>query len=100
MFSLITEPAPAALAMLGQAVELRELDYGHMRDVMTQAEAPGESAERLLGACLYVDGQPIGYEGLRGVPGRYAGAIATALHRCLVMHGLTAEATDDDDPKP
>ncbi|HXD04886.1 MAG TPA: hypothetical protein VN680_02475 [Burkholderiaceae bacterium] len=94
MFELHTEPAPPGLAPLGQVVELRELAYGPMREAMSNTTGPGQSAERLLGASLHVDGAPYGYDALRGLPGRFSQAIANALEQTLRMHGLevTVEA--------
>lgn len=107
MFQLQTEAAPSGLAPLGQVVEIRELPYGPMRDVMQASEGPGQSAERLLGASLHVDGAPVGYEGVRALPGRFSSAIGDALQQCLRMHGLVttvvaeAEApADADDAGP
>src|SRR6187399_3327435 len=92
MFELHTESAPTGLAPLGQVVEIRELAYGPMRDAMQASEGAGQSAERLLGASLYVDGQPIGYEAVRALPGRFSSAIGDALQQCLRMHGLVTDA--------
>lgn len=89
-YDLQTEPGPAALAPLGQ-VELRELPYGQMRAVMAASDQPGQSAERLMAASMHVDGQPLGYEALQALPGRFAGGITTALTQCLRMHGLATE---------
>jgi hypothetical protein len=97
-FQLQTEKAPAGLALLGQYVEIRELSYGAMRETMAASEQPGQSAERLLAASLYVDGQPIGYEALRGLPGRFSGAIADALGQTLRLHGLDRTATPSEAP--
>lgn len=97
-FELQTHPAPAGLASLGQVVDVRELPYGLMRETMAQTDKPGQSAERLLGASLHVDGQPITYAGLQALPGRFAGAISTALEQCLRLHGLMAEPSDDAEP--
>lgn len=99
MFELHTEPAPAGLAPLGTTVEVRELPYGEMREAMAASEQPGQSAERLLGAALHVDGAAYGYDALRALPGRFAGAIAEALQQCLRMHGLSTPDADDDGPK-
>jgi len=99
-FDLQTQSAPAALAPLGMVVELRELAYGEMREAMEQADKPGQAAERLLAASLVVDGVPLGYAALRALPGRFSGGIASALQRCLAMHGLTAPAGDADDDGP
>jgi hypothetical protein len=100
-FQLQTEPAPAGLAQLGTTVEIRELSYGAMRETMAASDQPGQSAERLLGATLFVDGTAIGYEGLRALPGRFSGAIADALGQTLRVHGLerAAPAADDAAPK-
>jgi hypothetical protein len=94
MFQLQVEPAPAGLAPLGQVVELREMTYGAMRDSMSSSES-GQSAERLLGASLYVDGQPIGYEGVRALPARFSNAIAEALGQAMKLHGLQVAAATD-----
>jgi len=91
-YELQTETAPAGLAALGAVVEIRELTYGAMRDTMAASEAPGQSAERLLGASLYVDGQPFGYEGIRSLPGRFSAAIADALTQTMRVHGLERAA--------
>lgn len=94
-FELQTHPAPEALAVLGQVVELRELPYGQMRDAMAAAEKPKESADRLLAACLHVDGVPLGYEALQALPGRLSGAIARALEDALRIHGLGSDKGGD-----
>jgi len=99
-FTLNREPAPAGLQSLGGVVDLRELAYGAMRDTMAQSEHSGESGERLLGACLYVDDQAIGYEGLRALPGRYAGGIAAALEAVMRLHGLLRATDEPDEPGP
>jgi hypothetical protein len=110
MFELQTQTAPAGLATLGQVVEVRELPYGQMRETMAQSDKPGQSAERLLGASLHIDGQPIGYGGLQALPGRFSGAISNALEQVLRLHGLMvdkepesdmpAPAVNDDTPGP
>jgi len=94
-FELHTEPAPADLAPLGQLVEIHELPYGQMREVMHAGDKPGESAERLLGASLFVDGQPFGYGPLLALPGRFSGAITSALEQTMRMHGLTRTVAPD-----
>lgn len=94
-FELQTEPGPAALAPLGD-VQVRELSYGRMREVMGEADKPGQSAERLLAASMWVDGAPIGFDALQALPGRFAGAISEALAQCLRLHGLTP--ADDEAP--
>jgi hypothetical protein len=98
MFELQSETAPQGLAALGQFVEIRELPYGVMRETMAASDQPGQSAERLLAAALYVDGQPLGYEGLRALPGRFAGAITAALEQAMRMHGLHRSAAPDPEP--
>jgi len=98
-YELQAEPVSGKLAALGGVVELRELPYGVMREVMASGDKPGQSADRLLGAALHVDGVPLGYEALEALPGRFSGAIAGALQRCMVMHGLTDDEADDESPK-
>ena len=99
MFELITEPAPAGLAQLGTVVEIRELSYGAMRETMAASEQPGQSAERLLAASLFVDGKPYGYEALRALPGRFSGFIAEALGQTMRVHGLE-RAKEPETPPP
>ena len=97
MFELQRKPAPAGLAALGD-VEVRELGYGAMREAMSATDKPGQSAERLLAASLHVNGEPLGYEALQQLPGRFAGAIAASLEVCLRLHGLTGG--DPETPGP
>ena len=92
MFELRTESAPAGLAPLGGVVEIRELSYGAMRESMAASAQAGQSAERLLGDCLFVDGKAIGFDALRALPGRFSGAIAEALEQTMRMHGLERAA--------
>jgi hypothetical protein len=96
-FELQTEPAPAGLTPLGQVVELRELPYGELRETLGAGES-GTGLERVLGASLHVDGVPLGYEGLRALPGRFSGAVAIALERVGRMHGLLG-APEAEPPK-
>ncbi len=99
MFELLIEPAPAALAPLGEVVELRELSYGEMRAAMRSAPDPAEVGEAVLAAALFVDGEPLGtLDALHNVPGRFSGGIAQALQRVLAMHGLRSSAPDEDTP--
>lgn len=94
MFELqIVDPVPG-LETLGAQVQLRELRYGALRAVMQAAQAPERAGEALLAAALYIDGAPVGLEGLDAVPGRFAGAIARAMARCLELHGMTSAATE------
>jgi hypothetical protein len=68
---------------------------------MSQSDKPGQSAERLLGASLHIDGEPIGYGGLQALPGRFSGAISNALEQVLRLHGLMAEkGAETDTPAP
>lgn len=99
MFELRTEPAPQGLASLGQVVELHELCYGAMRDAMA-AGVGAESADRLLAASLHVDGEPVGYDALQALPGRFAGSIARALEQTLRLHGLGQQGQDEGDDAP
>lgn len=99
MFELQTETAPGALAPLGQLVEVRELSYGAMREAMAESSQPGQSAERLLGACLFVDGVALGYDALVALPGRFAGGIAAALEQAMRLHGLERAAAPEE-PAP
>jgi hypothetical protein len=99
-FELRNEPGPPGLAGLGERVELVELPYGQMREAMAAGDKPGQSADRLLSVALHVDGQPVGYDALLALPGRFSGGIAAALEQCLRMHGLAdAAGPDADDPK-
>ena len=93
MFELHIEPAPAELAPLGAVVEIRELSYGEMRAQMAASSEPGQAAERLLGASLFVDGVPYGFDALRALPGRFSGAIADALVQTMRVHGLERATT-------
>jgi len=99
MFELQSAPAPAALAPLGQVVQIRELSYGAMREAMQASQEPGQSAERLLGASLYVDGNAYGFDAVRALPGRFSSAIGEALETCLRLHGLVPAADADEAPK-
>jgi hypothetical protein len=92
------QTAPAVLGVLGASVEIRELSYGAMRETMEASEKPGQSAERLLAASLFIDGVPLGYEALRALPGRFSGAIADALSQTMRMHGLQRAATPPEQP--
>lgn len=93
MFALQTIPVPG-LAALG-VVELHELSYGQLRDAMGQAPGRQLAAEALLAASLVINGQAVGtLDGLRALPGRFAGAISVALMLCLKLHGMAGE--DDD----
>lgn len=98
MFELQTCPAPQALGVLGADVTLRELPYGALRAAMAAAERPRESAERLLAASLHVDGAPIGFDALQGLPGRLAGGISQALQICMRLHGLARDEPGDELP--
>lgn len=98
MFELQSLPVPE-LGELGESVLLRELPYGRMREVMSAGDGPGQAGERLLGACLEVDGEAVGYEGLLALPGRFGGAIARVLEQVLRLHGLMREDAADAAPK-
>ena len=98
MFELRTEPAPAGLAPLGGVVEIRELTYGGMRATMAASVEPGESAERLLGSSLFVDGAALGFEALRALPGRFSGAISEALAQTMRVHGLERAIAPSAEP--
>jgi hypothetical protein len=82
MFELHTAPAPAGLAMLGSAVELRELPYGRLMEALA---AGGAS---LLAASLHIDGKPIGAEALDAIPGRYAADLVEARRAVETLHDL------------
>ena len=98
MYELQTLPAPDKLAPLGQAVELRELPFGEMREAMGAAERPEERGFYLLAASLHVDGQPLGYEELQALPGRFSGGLTQALALVVRMHGLGGEDEPDEGP--
>jgi hypothetical protein len=95
MFELQIQDAPPGLAALGRWVELHELPYGELRAVM-RTTARDLAGEGLLGACLFVDGAPIGLEALLALPGRFSGAIAAAMGRAMALHGMVTEEADDD----
>jgi len=91
MFELVTETVSPDLAGLGDQVELRELSYGALRAVM-RATTPELAGDGLLGACLFVDGAPIGLEALLALPGRFSGAIGAAMAQAMALHGLVPQA--------
>jgi hypothetical protein len=81
-FELQTQPAPAGLAVLGSVVELRELPFGPLMELLAKG------GQHLLGASLHVDGQPIGAEALQALPGRFAAALVEAQGVMKRMHDL------------
>jgi hypothetical protein len=92
MFELQTiEPVPG-LEALGARVQLRELSYGSLRAAMRAVAGSDRASELLLGASLYVDGAPLGLDGLDALPGHLSGAVARAMSRCLELHGMGAAA--------
>jgi len=93
-FELHRERVPA-LADLGTVVELREIPYGRVKRAMSAAPE-GMVGEALLGASLFVDDAPIGFDAVLDLPGRYSSGIAEALARCLEIHGL--RRGNDRDP--
>ena len=96
MFELqIVDPVPG-LERLGDQVQLRELCYGDLRRAMSEANGVGRAGEALLARSLWVDGAPIGLEALDALPGRFAGAIARAMERCLMLHGMGPPAAPDE----
>ena len=70
-----------------------------MRAQMAASSEPGQAAERLLGASLFVDGVPYGFDALRALPGRFSGAIADALVQTMRVHGLERATTPPEGSK-
>jgi hypothetical protein len=100
MFELQTIPAPHGLDALGSCVEIRELTYGQMREAMGGTVHVGKSSEKLLGAALYVDGEPYGFDALTALPGRFTPAITKALELVLELHGLLRGPDEAPAPNP
>jgi hypothetical protein len=95
MFELHYEPAPAGLASLGSVVEIRELPFGQLMDLLAKG------GQHLLGASLHVDGVPIGVDALQALPGRFAASLVEAqgvmkrlhdLDRLVAIHEANAKA--------
>jgi hypothetical protein len=94
-FDLHIRPAPAGLADLGTLVELREVPYGRMRELMS-GPGPLSGPERLLAEVLHIDGQPLGIDRLQNsLPSRYTRAVRDSLALILKMHDI-----DDRPEKP
>jgi hypothetical protein len=92
-FSLQTKKVSGALgAALGGNAELRELSYGQLREAMTKAPTIAEAAEYITAASLIVNGQPLGIEALRALPGRFSGEIGSLLAEVVAMHGMGEQA--------
>ena len=93
--SLQVEPVPG-LEALGDC-ELREQGWWHVRGLIQQAAREGVDAELVvLGVTLFVDGEPIGAEALRELPGRFATPLSKALGRAMVMYSPPEEAPADE----
>lgn len=97
MFELQTRPAPAALAVLGAVVELREIDYAATLDAMFAVSTSTRKArpiDGLLAACLFVDGKPIGLEALLALPGRFTRSIQQAGDMIGEMHSTDTDRAE------
>jgi hypothetical protein len=81
--------APVVCAVLGGRVELRELNYGEVTDLV-RAAGLESMAFALLGAALHIDGVALGLEGLRALPGRCARELGDLMGQALAMHGFEA----------
>jgi hypothetical protein len=95
MFELQTVEPVEGLEGLGAQVQLRELSYGQMRAALGSAPEASRAGDALLARSLHVDGAPLGLERLDAAPGRFSGAIARAMQRCLALHGMGGEAPLD-----
>lgn len=92
MFELRTEPFPALASLSATgAVELRELDFGRMFEAIVAAPDAVQTGLYQLAASLHVDGEPIGIDRLRALPGRYFVAIQLAQAACRRLHSVEDE---------
>lgn len=86
----------------GRRLELVELPFGSLSDLSIAARANGQNpAQAVLGAALYVDGAPIGLEGLRELPGRLGVELSELMVTAMRLHGMgLPEGTEDDEATP
>lgn len=87
---------PRLAEVLGADACFVEMSYGAVRKEMARAPAAMDSAEYLAAACIHVNGQPLGIEGLRAIPGRFTKLIAQAIEQTIRLHGMQNEEQGDD----
>ena len=97
---LLTFPAPAGLLDLGTVVEMREVPYGRVRELMA-GPGPLSGPERLFAEVLHIDGQPLGIDRLMTqLPGRYMRAVSDGLAMVVRMHDLQLAQPEGGEPAP
>jgi hypothetical protein len=97
-FDLQTLPAPSGFADLGASVEIRELPYGRVRELM-KGNGALTGHECLFAESLFIDGLALGVEGLRDrLPGRYFRHVPPYLQHLDRFYGLGMIEQPDEVP--
>src|SRR3954471_9551311 len=89
----VAKPGLATL-FAGATLMLVEMPFGDVSDVWAEAHRKKRiPAQAVLAATLRIDGQVLGFDGLRAIPGRYFQELAELSLEAMALYGMGLEPT-------